>query len=202
MGDKQTEIDMAPRSTPPQHGVFPVNLHHPTPAARVFMVLTGTGVLAASAAVAIPIGPVPITLQTYAVLLVGALFGPRLGLATVAAWLVEALIGLPVLAGGHGGPVALFGPTAGYLLGFLPAVAFIGWFARQGWTARLLASFAAMLTAHVAILLAGVLWLSLQFGWARALAVGLMPFLTGSVLKSALVVVTLRLMQVGRPTTY
>lgn len=180
-----------------RYRLLPIDLQRSPPTVKILVVLLGTGVLATSSAVAVPIGPVPVTMQTYAVLLVGALCGPCLGLATVAAWLLEALIGLPVLAGGRGGPVALLGPTAGYLIGFLPAVAFIGWFVRQGWTVRRLASFAAMLAAHALILATGVLWLSPQLGWARSLAVGLTPFLAGSVLKSALLVVTLCLVQLG-----
>jgi biotin transport system substrate-specific component len=84
--------------------------------------LLGSAVLAASAHVVLPAWPVPATAQSLAVLLLlGALGGARLGVAAVGLYLLEGALGLPVFAGGSGGPAALTGPTAGFLLGFLPA---------------------------------------------------------------------------------
>src|SRR5262249_58260692 len=80
-------------------------------------IILGSLVLAASSYIEAPMWPVPITLQTYAVCIIGALFGARLGAATVVAYLIEGAIGLPVFAGGGAGLPHFFGPTGGYLIG-------------------------------------------------------------------------------------
>ena len=82
------------------------------------LVLAGTVVLTLSSYVSIPLSPVPVSMQTFAVLMVGALYGWRLGGLTVLAWLLEAALGMPVLAGGKGGLAPFFGPTGGYLFAF------------------------------------------------------------------------------------
>src|SRR4029079_7931469 len=100
--------------------------------------------IAAAAQFAIHIGPIPITGQTFAVLLTGALLGSRLGTAAVIAYLIEGAIGLPFFAGGGAGIVRFFGPTGGYLIAF-PAAAYItGAFAEHGWDKRYLTAVAAM----------------------------------------------------------
>ena len=93
----------------------PLDLASRSPATRLAAVLFGTLVLAVSSQITVPMVPVPITLQTLVVPMIGALYGWRLGLATVLAWLGEAMIGLPVLQGGTGGLLPFVGPTAGYL---------------------------------------------------------------------------------------
>src|SRR5712664_3652085 len=99
---------------------------------------------ALAAQVAIPIGPVPITGQTFAVLLTGALLGSRLGAAAIIAYLVEGASGLPFFAGGHFGLAHLVGPTAGYLISF-PAAAYVtGAFSEHGWDRRFFSAAAAM----------------------------------------------------------
>ena len=102
--------------------------------ARAALAFVGTLVLVVSAKVEVPFYPVPMTLQTLAVLTLGALFGARLAAATVALYLGEGLIGLPVFAGAAAGPAYLAGPTGGYLVGFLLAAALVGWLAERGWT--------------------------------------------------------------------
>ncbi len=97
-------------------------------------VIAGSLVLAASSWVEAPMWPVPITLQSFAVCIIGALFGARSGAATVGAYLIEAALGLPVLAGGAGGFVHLLGPTGGYLIGFVFAAATAGALVERGWT--------------------------------------------------------------------
>ncbi|HVU42198.1 MAG TPA: biotin transporter BioY, partial [Xanthobacteraceae bacterium] len=98
-----------------------------SPLATLGIVLVGSWLLAASSWIEAPMWPVPMTAQTYAVLLIGAVCGFRLAAATVAAYLVEGAIGLPMFAGGAGGPQHLIGPTGGYLIGFLVGAAAIGW---------------------------------------------------------------------------
>ena len=157
---------------------------------KALAVLLGTLFLAASSWIAVPMFPVPMTMQTLAVTLVGALYGWRLGLATVLAWLGEAALGLPVLANGAGGLAPFFGPTAGYLASFPIAAAFVGFVAERGWTARgrLLSSVTVMLLANLFILIFGTLVLGaiLRMNLSSAYAAGFAPFIVGGILKSAL----------------
>ena len=96
-------------------------------AAATASVAAGVGILTASAWLSVPFYPVPLTMQTLAVLLIGGLLGSRLGVATVASYLALGLAGAPVFHGGTGGPAVLPGPTGGYLVGFLPAAFLMGW---------------------------------------------------------------------------
>src|SRR2546430_3139074 len=125
-------------------------------------VVIGFSLLTAAAAqVVIPIGPIPITGQTFAVLLTGALLGSRLGAMAMIAYLIEGASGLPFFAGGHFGLPHLLGPTGGYLVAF-PAAAYItGAFAEHGWDRRFFTAAAAMAIGSVVILLAGLAWFSL-----------------------------------------
>src|SRR6185437_8955054 len=104
---------------------------------QVAQVILGTLGLTACSWLSIPMEPVPVTMQTYAVIVIGALMGPRLGALTVIAWLSEAVLGLPVLAHGAGGVLPFVGPTAGYLFSFPVVAAFVGWLAERGWTKSL-----------------------------------------------------------------
>ena len=154
---------------------------------QVALVLAGTGVLTASSWISVPMYPVPMTMQTLAVTLIGALYGWRLGALTVLAWLSQAAMGLPVLAGGTGGLAPFAGPTAGYLFAFPLAAALTGWLAERGWTGhRVIASFGAMLLGNGLIVALGAAWLAVLAGAETALAAGVLPFLLGAVLKSAL----------------
>lgn len=163
------------------------------------LVVGGTAVLTASSYVSIPMQPVPVSMQTFAVLMVGALYGWRLGGLTVLAWLLEAAVGMPVLAGGKGGLAPFFGPTAGYLLAFAPAAMLMGWLAARGWDgARPLRAFWAMLLCTTAILLVGGAWLGAMIGAAKGWQLGVAPFLVGDVVKSALGAATLALWHSAR----
>ena len=154
--------------------------------------LLGTLFLALSSHVAVPMIPVPMTMQTLAVTLVGAALGWRLGALTVLAWLGEAALGLPVLAGAAG-PLVFAGPTAGYLAAFPFAAALVGWLVERGWNGqRLVLAFAAMLAGNALCLALGAAWLSVLVGLPKALALGVTPFLLGGVLKSALGAATLK----------
>jgi biotin transport system substrate-specific component len=155
-------------------------------------VLLGSLVLAASSYVEAPMWPVPITLQTYAVCIIGALFGARLAAATVAAYLIEGAIGLPVFAGGAGGFAHVLGPTGGYLIGFLIAATLIGVLVERGWSKSFVALLGVMLLAHIAIFVFGVLQLQLFVGWSAAWSAGVAPFIAGTIIKTIAAAATVR----------
>ena len=154
----------------------------------VFLVLGGSLLIALSARVSIPLGfsPVPITGQTFGVFLIGALYGPVRGAATVIAYLVEGACGLPVFAGGASGAAALWGPTGGYLVGFVPAAAIVGCLAERGWDRRFLTTLAAMFMGNCVLYACGLVWLAGFVGIASVLGEGLVPFLPGAVVKAVL----------------
>ena len=144
--------------------------------------------IAACAQFAIQIGPIPITGQTFAVLLTGMLLGSRLGTAAVIAYLIEGAIGLPFFAGGGAGLVRFLGPTAGYLVAF-PAAAFItGAFAEHGWDKRYPTAVAAMAIGSAIIFLGGWAWFAILTNTSpvAAFKLAVLPFLLGDVIKIAL----------------
>lgn len=153
----------------------------------VLIGVSGIVALTLSSYVAVPMYPVPMTLQTMVVLLLGAIAGPRAGAAIVLGWLALALAGAPVLAGGKAGLVTFAGPTAGYLASF-PVVAFLAGFLPRLARPMLSAAtrFAGFLALHAVILAAGWAWLATLVGAEAALMTGVYPFIAGSVLKSAL----------------
>ncbi len=148
----------------------------------VAMVLAGSAALAVSAKVEVPFWPVPMTMQSLAVLLIGLGYGWRLGIATVLAYLAEGAAGLPVFAGPAAGLGYLAGPTGGYLAGFVLAAGLAGWLGARGIGRVSLA----MVLGHAVIFALGVAWLAGLLGWPRAVALGFMPFLAGTVVKCAL----------------
>ncbi|MGV0912386.1 biotin transporter BioY [Martelella sp. FOR1707] len=153
-------------------------------AAAVFL---GSLFLALSSYIEVPMVPVPVTMQTFAVTLVGALYGWRLGGLTIVAWLIEGALGLPVLAGGAAGFAHFMGPTGGYLFAFPIAGMVAGFLAERGWNGhRVGLAFLAMLAGNALCLLLGAAWLSLMIGVGAAFTAGVLPFLIGAVLKSAL----------------
>ena len=141
---------------------------------------------AAGAYIAIPIGPVPIVLQNFFVFLSGLLLGARWGLASVAVYLTAGALGLPVFAGGTGGIGRMLGPTGGYLIGYLPAVFLIGMIAEKTRN-RAWFDVIAMAVGDIMLYACGVTWLKILTGMplAKALAVGLYPFIPGDILKFA-----------------
>ena len=162
----------------------------------LIFVLAGAFILTASSSVAIPMVPVPITLQTLAVLTLGAAYGWQLGTMTVLAWLACGALGLPVFADGAGGLEHLTGATAGYLIAFPFAAGLVGWLVERGWNAdRWGLAFAAMLIGHVVCLGLGGAWLATQIGVAAAWTHGVLPFLIGGVIKSAMGVIVLLLLK-------
>jgi biotin transporter BioY len=141
---------------------------------------------AAAAQLVVPVGIVPITGSTFAVLLTGALLGSRLGAMAMIAYLAEGASGLPFFSGGHGGLLHIFGPSGGYLVAF-PAAAYItGAFAEHGWDKRFLTAAAAMAIGSLVIIACGYVWL-LQFkSPLLALNDGVLKFIIGDVVKIAL----------------
>ncbi len=131
----------------------------------------------------LPFTPVPLTGQTFAVLLVGAALGSRRGAASLLLYLIQGMIGMPVFAGGASGLAYLIGPTGGYLLGFVCAAYTVGWLAEKGLERHFYSAWAVFLAGELVIYLFGVPWLGVHIGMHKALTAGLLPFLTGDLIK-------------------
>lgn len=149
----------------------------------VFSLMTG---ISAWASIRLPDSPVPVTGQTFAVLLTGALLGPRLGMAAMLLYLAEGASGLPVFHGGTAGPQVLAGPTGGYLMAYPFAAALVGTLAERGWDRRPVTMLLAMLLGSTLIYAGGVGWLEHFMGLRPALLTGMVPFLPGDALKALL----------------
>lgn len=168
-------------------------------ASTIVTILLGTLLLTLCAKTSVPVWPVPVTLQGFAVAAISAAFGLRIGVATVAAYLLEGALGLPVFASG-GGLAYFAGPTGGFLVGFLIMAAIIGYAADRGASRRPLALFTAMLAGDAALLLFGFVWLlalSGSAGWidqsnpvGSAFVGAIQPFIVWDILKMALAAVT------------
>lgn len=152
---------------------------------RAGIVLAGTALLALSARVQVPFWPVPMTMQTLAVLMIGATLGARMAGAVLLAYLAEGALGLPVFASGAG-LAYMAGPTGGYLLGFLLAAVFVGWASDRGWLRGLVPTAAVMLAGVALIYVPGVAWLAALIGSGKAIAGGLVPFLPAEAFKLAI----------------
>ena len=143
--------------------------------------------LAAQVAVPLPFTPVPITMQTFAVLLTGALLGRRLGALAMLAYLIEGACGLPFFAMGHGGIWHLLAaPTSGYLLSYPLAAFATGWLAERGWDRKFFTAAAAMALGSIIILACGWLGMMRFFSPALAFVQGVAPFVVGDIIKLAL----------------
>ena len=155
------------------------------------LVFAGAVALALLAQIQIPLQPVPVTGQTFGVLLVGALLGSRRGTLSMLTYLSMGAAGLPVFAGLGAGASHFAGPTGGYLVGFVVAAWLIGRLAERGWDRRVHTTALAMLLGTVLIYLPGIAWLSTFVGWGQVLQLGLIPFLLGDLLKLALAALAL-----------
>jgi biotin transport system substrate-specific component len=152
---------------------------------KAALVLGGSWLIAVAAQVSVPMFPVPMTLQTLAILVVGLTFGARMGAATLAAYLAQGAMGLPVFAGGASA-AALMGPTAGFLFGFV-AMAWLAGLAVEKGVARGVVSMAIVAVVISALLyLPGLAWLSTFTGFETAVQVGALPFLLGDVVKAVI----------------
>ena len=140
--------------------------------------------IAAGAFLSIPIGPVPIVLQNMFVLLAGIILGPKWGLASVAIYLLIGVCGLPVFAGGKAGIGVIFGPTGGYLLGYIPAVFMTGLIAKK-WKTKYIFNIFALIAGSLIVYAAGVPWLKIVTGmsWEKSFILGMYPFIPGDIVK-------------------
>ena len=150
----------------------------------VFLALIGSIILAVSSKIKIPFYPVPMTMQTFVVLMIGIVFGWKLGLATVSLYLFEGIIGLPVFSGTPekgSGLVYFTGPTMGYLLGFLVAVYISGKF---NYDSNIIKNFLKLLMATSFIYILGMTWLGNLIGWDKPIfQLGAQPFLLAELFK-------------------
>ena len=168
--------------------IWPDNVNRAVQA--VVLVLAGTAVLALSAKIQVPFWPVPMTLQTFAVMAIAATYGSRLAVATVIAYIAEGLVGIPVFAGAAAGPAYLLGPTAGFLYGFVVAAAIVGFAADRGDSRSPMKLLVAMIVADVVVFALGLIWLGAavpKVGYsAKLLSIGLYPFVLADALKIVL----------------
>ena len=139
--------------------------------------------LSAQIAIPVPFSPVPISLQTFAVVLTGAFLGSRLGSLAVVAYLLEGAVGLPVFAQAHFGLIHLAGPTGGYLLGFIPAAYVTGLLAERGNENSLLRAMLIISAGTGIIFICGLTWLSMVLNRSEVLILGFYPYLPGAILK-------------------
>jgi len=162
---------------------------------NLLLILGFSALTALSAQVAFYIGPVPITGQTFVVLLAGALLGSKRGALSQLTYLAVGAMGAPIFAGWMGGPAELLGPSGGYLVGFVAAAFVVGFLAERGWDRRIWSMALAMLIGNIVLYTFGLSWLA---SWlarfspdSSVLAVGLYPFIPGDALKLVLAAVAL-----------
>jgi biotin transport system substrate-specific component len=168
-------------------------------ASNLATVVLGTLLITLCAKINVPVWPVPVTLQGFAIAALAAAFGMRIGVATVGLYLLEGAMGLPVFATG-GGLAYLVGPTGGFLLGFVALAAIVGFAADRGASGKPLALFSAMLVGDAVMFVLGFAWLVImagQAGWidqtnviASAFAKAVQPFVIWDILKMALAALT------------
>jgi biotin transport system substrate-specific component len=172
------------------------DLKHSKIVKSVLIALIGTILLAASSKIKIPFYPVPMTMQTLVVLFLGITLGWKLGLATVALYLFEGIIGLPVFSGSPEKGVGVFyftGPTMGYLIGFLFTVYFAGRFEFNG---NLFKKFLQLIFSTSFIYIFGILWLGILIGWEKPLfQLGVQPFLFAELFKILIVLFSLSILK-------
>jgi biotin transport system substrate-specific component len=183
---KHPEEDMNTEAQAVNTGMFEL-----TPSQRVAAIIIGNLLLILSAKIQIPFWPVPMTMQTFVVLMIGAILGARAGAAAVALYLFEGGLGFPVFAGTPErgiGVAYMYGPTGGYLIGFLVAALAVGVASDRGWMKSLLGNTLVMIAGHAIIFAAGIGWLARISGLDAAIATGLTPFWAATVLKSAMAI--------------
>jgi biotin transport system substrate-specific component len=157
------------------------------------LILTGAlfTALLAQVRIPLPFTPIPITGQTFAVLLIGVTLGSRRGLASMTLYLLLGGLGMPFFAGGQGGLTYLTGPTLGYLLGFVAAAWLSGRLAERGLERRIQTAWLPFLAATLVIYACGAGWLALSLGIQKAFVLGILPFVVGDLLKIALATLAL-----------
>jgi biotin transport system substrate-specific component len=176
---------------------FALTLARPTLADRIFarsvvtdlaLIASGTALTALSAQVIIPMYPVPFTMQTFVVLIVGSTLGTTRGTLSMLLYAVLGLVGLPIFGGASSGAAVLFGASGGYIIGFIFAAALTGWLAQSNWDKKYLGAAVSFVAGGVVIFAFGLMGLSmsLHLGLQDTLAGGLYPFAITEVLKAAL----------------
>lgn len=155
---------------------------------QALMVLGGSFLIALAAQVSVPMFPVPMTLQTLAILVVGLTYGARLGAATLLAYLAEGAMGLPVFANGGAGLAYMAGPTAGFLAGFVLMAWMAGYASDRGWTRGLIGAALTTLTASAVLYIPGLAWPAAALNKAipDLLSGWMMPFLLGDAVKAVI----------------
>lgn len=157
--------------------------------AQGLLVVAGTLLLTLSAKTKVFLGPVDMSLQTLAMLLIAASFGARLGVATFLLYMAEGAMGLPVFQGTPEKGIGLaymMGPTGGYLAGFVLMAAIVGYAADHGWDRSIIKLFSAMLAAEVVMMALGFAWLAVLIGADNAWTFGVAPFIVPDLVKVAL----------------
>ena len=148
------------------------------------LILGGSLLLALCAQISVflPFSTVPITGQTFAVLLIGAMLGSKRGGLSVLVYIVEGASGLPVFSGGRAGAMMLAGPTGGYLIGFVAAAYVVGCLAERNWDRKISSSILAMVLGSIVIYFFGAAWLSVLAGVKAAIVTGVLPFIIGDII--------------------
>jgi biotin transport system substrate-specific component len=167
-------------------------------AQKAVVLALGVAFLTAASWVQVPMWPVSMTMQTFAVLMIGALCGWRLGVATVATWLALS-VPFPLLS--EFKTLLMVVTTSGYLAAFVIMAGFVGYMAERGWTARPIPAFLTLLVAEVICFALGVAWLAHVIGFDKAVQFGLMPFILGDLLKTVLAVALLTAFRRTLPPT-
>lgn len=153
---------------------------------QTMAVLIGTCLITAGAWINVPMFPVPMTMQSLAVLLIAGTYGMRLASITTAAYIAQGAVGMPVFAGGVGGPAHLVGPTGGYLIGFIVCAALVAALYEHGFDKGVVKPLAALFAGSIALMVCGVAYLATFTGFENAIATGLTPFILGMVVKAVL----------------
>ncbi|MER8772060.1 biotin transporter BioY [Mesorhizobium sp. M0815] len=158
-------------------------------AGQLLLAIAGTLLLILSAKTKVVLGPVDISMQTLAVLLIAAAFGMRLGVATLLLYMAEGALGVPVFQSTPEkgiGIAYMLGSTGGYLAGFVVMAAIVGWAADRGWDRHPIKLFNAMLVAEIVMMAMGFAWLALLIGPEKSWQFGVLPFIVGDLIKVAL----------------
>jgi len=169
------------------NGNIPVNSIYPTSGISsiykfLFLGLLGTFLLAISSKIQVPFWPIPMTMQTFIVFLIGMMYGWKLATFTMLLYLFEGAIGIPVFAKG-GGLTYLTGPTAGYLYGMTVAAGVIGFYSERGFSKSYLNCILPLVAGTVIIFIFGVGYLGYIIGFEKAVTVGLLPFISSELFK-------------------
>lgn len=157
-------------------------------ATDVLLVAGGVALTAGLAQLSVPLWPVPITGQTLAVLLVGASLGTVRGAVSMIAYAVVGMLGVPVFSEASSGVQVVFGPTGGYIVGFVASAALVGWLSERAWDRKLVKAAATFLAGTVVTFAFGLPWLAfaLRTDLPTTLQYGLYPFILGGIIKAAI----------------